>query len=67
VIIQEVSVVVAYGMVQREGIHCLCGQQCVVEFFHESAELQEMVDRGAQGEEEVMRVEERGATVQDSE
>ena len=52
--VQEVSVAVAYGMVQREGIHYLCGQQCEVEFFHESAGLQEMADGGAQGEEEVM-------------
>jgi hypothetical protein len=39
----------------------------VVEFFHESAGLQEMVDGGAQGEEEVMWVEEKGALAQDSE
>jgi hypothetical protein len=37
----------------------------VVEFFHESAELQETVDRGAQGEEAVMWMEEKGAVVRD--
>jgi hypothetical protein len=38
-----------------------------VEFFHESAGIQEMVDRGAQGEVEVMWMEEKGAVAQDSE
>jgi hypothetical protein len=47
-------VVVAYGTVQYEGSHYLCGQQCVVEFFHEYAGVQEMVNGEAQGEEEVM-------------
>jgi hypothetical protein len=36
----------------------------VVEFFHKSAGSREMIDGGAQEEEEVMRVEEKGVVVQ---
>jgi hypothetical protein len=39
----------------------------VVEFFHKSAGLQEMVDGGAQGEEEMIWVEEKGAMARDPE
>jgi hypothetical protein len=54
---QGASVVVAYEMVQCEGIRCLCGQRCVVEFVLGSfgkIPLQEMAGVGVQGEEEVM-------------
>jgi hypothetical protein len=66
----EVSVVVACGMAQREGNHCLYGQRRVEVFdlgIFRKVPLQEMVGVRVQEEEEVMWVEKEGEMVLDQE